>query len=409
MTNTPIFLLTRDGQAVLDRAGTIALSRQATTTEPQDLLAALLNGNEKLVQRVFNAVEIDRTTLALAARLPEGLPRAKGTPPPPSPAFNAIVGYAFKEAQHLGHQGVDAIHLLMGMLYENTTPLYRTLTDAGVTLYSLRENLVRTPVNLPKPSEPATASAIRPSPIFFIPLLLMIGTGVALWTDPPTNWVKPLTFLFAIGGWITALCIHEFGHAIVAYFGGDTAVRDHGYLTLNPLKYTHPFYSLVIPLIFMLSGGIGLPGAAVYINRFALRSAWWDRFTSAGGPLGTLLFIGLTTWPFVFDWQSWVTAENIFFWSALAFMGFLQVTALIFNLIPLPPLDGWGIISPSFPWELRVRISQYGSFFLLLLFILLNSNSAFTNYFWGFVFGAAQLFNLPPDMIMQGFQQFQIF
>ncbi len=409
MSNAPIFLLTRDGQAVIDRAGAIAQQRQAGATEPLDLLAALLSGKETLAQRTLTALEIDMASLAQAAHVPEKAPRATNTPPPPSPATNAIVGYAFKEAQHLGHQAVDAIHLLMGMLYDTTTPAYRTLTDAGVTLYGLRENLVRTHVRVPKPSEPTTPSSLRPSPIFFIPLLLMIGAGFALMTNPQTAWVKPLTFLFAIGGWVTALCIHEFGHAVVAYFGGDTSVREQGYLTLNPLKYTHPFYSLVIPLIFMLSGGIGLPGAAVYINRFALRNAWWDRFTSAGGPLGTLIFIGLTTWPFALNWQDWVTAENFFFWPALAFMGFLQVTALIFNLIPLPPLDGWGIIAPSFPWETRVRISRYGSFSLLLLFILLNSDSAVTSYFWTFVRTIALLFNLPWDLVGQGFAQFMIF
>ncbi|MEZ4675475.1 MAG: hypothetical protein R2932_14680 [Caldilineaceae bacterium] len=89
-------------------------------------------------------------------------------------------------------------------------------------------------------------------------------------------------------------------------------------------------------------------------------------------------------------------------------MGFLQVTALIFNLIPLPPLDGWGIISPSFSWETRVKVSQYGSFSLLILFVMLNSNSGFTETFWSFVMRVALWFNLPPFMIMQGFQQFSL-
>ncbi|MCB0186683.1 MAG: hypothetical protein KDE31_20595, partial [Caldilineaceae bacterium] len=71
--------------------------------------------------------------------------------------------------------------------------------------------------------------------------------------------------------------------------------------------------------------------------------------------------------------------------------------------------DGWGIIAPSFPWETRVRISRYGSFSLLLLFILLNSDSAITSYFWTFVRTIALLFNLPWDLVGQGFAQFMIF
>ncbi len=62
--------------------------------------------------------------------------------------------------------------------------------------------------------------------------------------------------------WIFSVCLHEFGHAIVAYYGGDTSVREKGYLTFNPLKYTHPVYSLLMPVIFMMLGGIGLPGGA---------------------------------------------------------------------------------------------------------------------------------------------------
>ncbi len=74
-----------------------------------------------------------------------------------------------------------------------------------------------------------------------------------------------------------SLCLHEFGHALAAYLGGDTSVRDAGYLTLNPLKYSHPLLSIIMPVLFLMMGGIGLPGGAVYINRHALRSSTWGR------------------------------------------------------------------------------------------------------------------------------------
>jgi Zn-dependent protease len=65
-----------------------------------------------------------------------------------------------------------------------------------------------------------------------------------------------ITFLVVLVGWIFSLCLHEFSHALVAYYGGDTSVRDKGYLTFNPLKYTHPLYSIVLPLLFLVMGGI---------------------------------------------------------------------------------------------------------------------------------------------------------
>ena len=51
-----------------------------------------------------------------------------------------------------------------------------------------------------------------------------------------------MTFLVVLIGWIFSLCLHEFSHSLVAYYGGDTTVREKGYLTFNPLKYTHPVY-----------------------------------------------------------------------------------------------------------------------------------------------------------------------
>src|SRR5688572_4883474 len=145
-----------------------------------------------------------------------------------------------------------------------------------------------------------------------------------------------MTFTIVFFGWIFSLCLHEFSHALVAYLGGDYTVREKGYLSFNPLRYTHPLLSIVMPLLFLMMGGIGLPGGAVYINRHALRSSTWESIVSAAGPLGTVLFGALIVWPFFLGWEDWATIENWHFWPALAYLALLQVSALIFNLIPLP-------------------------------------------------------------------------
>ena len=129
-----------------------------------------------------------------------------------------------------------------------------------------------------------------------------------------------MTFLVVLVGWIFSLCLHEFSHALVAYYGGDTTVREKGYLTFNPLKYTHPIYSLVLPLLFLVLGGIGLPGGAVYIETWRLRSRRWVTAVSLAGPasnliLAILLGILLSVAP--------VSSGGI--WPALAFLAFLQV------------------------------------------------------------------------------------
>ncbi len=92
-----------------------------------------------------------------------------------------------------------------------------------------------------------------------------------------------LVAVFVCLGWVLSLCLHEFGHAITAYWGGDTSVKDKGYLTLNPFKYTDPGLSLFMPLLFLLLGGFALPGGAVYIDNSKLRNRWWNSAVSAAG------------------------------------------------------------------------------------------------------------------------------
>src|SRR5512143_100914 len=143
-----------------------------------------------------------------------------------------------------------------------------------------------------------------------------------------------MTFILVLVGWVFSLCVHEFSHAAVAYAVGDTTVRDKGYLTFNPLKYTHPVYSIVLPLLFLALGGIGLPGGAVYIETWRLRSRRWQSAVSLAGPsmniLVALVLALLLQIPAV---------ATSTMGPGLAFLAYLQITAAVINLIPLPPLD----------------------------------------------------------------------
>ena len=73
-------------------------------------------------------------------------------------------------------------------------------------------------------------------------------------------------FLLVVAGWVVTLCLHEFAHAYMAWRHGDHDVEVRGYLTLNPLKYSHPLLSIGLPVLFIALGGIGLPGGAVYLQ-----------------------------------------------------------------------------------------------------------------------------------------------
>ena len=89
--------------------------------------------------------------------------------------------------------------------------------------------------------------SVRPSPIFLAIVAITAVGGVVAWMAAADT--KPLAyvgvFTFVIAGWIVSLCLHEFAHAFTAWRFGDRDVAVRGYLTLNPVKYSHPLLSFV--------------------------------------------------------------------------------------------------------------------------------------------------------------------
>src|SRR5213075_2307226 len=106
------------------------------------------------------------------------------------------------------------------------------------------------------------------------------------------DFANPLLWAVFIG-WIMSVVLHEFAHGVVAYWGGDYTIRERGGLTLNPLQYVDPLMSIVLPIVFLLMGGITLPGGATYVRRDLLRSRFWDSAVSAAGPFMNLLLFSL--------------------------------------------------------------------------------------------------------------------
>ncbi len=211
-----------------------------------------------------------------------------------------------------------------------------------------------------------------------------------------------MTFIIVLVGWIFSLSLHEFSHALVAYLGGDTTVRDKGYLTFNPLKYTHPVYSLLLPLLFLVLGGIGLPGGAVYIETWRLRSRRWVSAVSLAGPLSNLVLaiilgIVLTVLP--------VSPDGI--WPGLAFLALLQVTAVVLNLLPVPPFDGFGALEPYLPLDLRQRLAETRGMLVWIVFAVLWYVPAVSNVFWNSVFSLAGFMGVPLQLAGLGYNLFQ--
>ena len=142
--------------------------------------------------------------------------------------------------------------------------------------------------------------SVRPSPIFWaIVGLTVLGGGLAYWDGAVAGSMAYLSvFIFVIAGWVVSLCLHEFGHAFTAWKFGDRDVALRGYLDLDPRRYSHPVLSIALPIAITVIGGIGLPGAAVYV-RTSFMTAKQRTLVSLAGPTANLLLavllLGLTS------------------------------------------------------------------------------------------------------------------
>jgi len=200
--------------------------------------------------------------------------------------------------------------------------------------------------------------------------------------------------------WIMSVCFHEFGHAITAYAGGDTTVKDRGYLTLNPIVYFNSATTLILPLFFLLIGGIPLPGAAVYINHSLLRSRLWISAVSFAGPF----FSFLCLLAFLVGFKAFPSNEMVH--SSLALLIFLQTYMLILNLIPLPPLDGWGIIEPWMPENIRIAAIRNGNLGFIVIMGLMWLTPA-GEYMSILVFTIVHLCGIQGGLISDSFENFR--
>lgn len=211
-----------------------------------------------------------------------------------------------------------------------------------------------------------------------------------------------MTFLIVLAGWIFSLCLHEFSHALVAYNGGDYTVREKGYLSFNPLKYTHPIFSIVLPLIFLLLGGIGLPGGAVYIETWRIRNRNWLSLMSLAGPASNLvvaIVLGIIL--------SLAPVGPTGIWPALSFLLVLQISAVLFNLIPLPPFDGYNALEPFLPFNVRETVNQFRSAAIWIILLLFWYVPIVGDVFWSAVRAISTALGANWLLVAIGLDQFQ--
>lgn len=465
--------MTGDLHAVLTIARDEAQKRHNIYLDIEHLLLGLVKHPGGSARALLDQYSVDTDVIYAQVADAVGMERSttidlKGT----SKIALSALDRAKQEAGALGHAAVDSGHLLISLLHEQNGAVHEALSDlpfntddARTFMRSQAPAAMQQSGNRPlivssqRQSSPTnnrdefilvpTRAARKPKPESTstgVPTWLVIVGGVILLLIYMWRVLSPdvmLTVTIVIGGWIFSVTLHEFGHALVAYIGGDHTVRDKGYLTFNPLKYTHPLLSIIMPLIFLALGGIGLPGGAVYIERHRLKNKWWGAAVSAAGPLANLMLAVLLAIPFLFGLVNTAEAErmddfednkdrllqvyptyteeslrdvleipdptiwnNSAVWSAVAFLILLQFTAVFFNLIPIPPLDGFGIIEPYLGPQIKLQLRQLGMMGIFLIFFLFLYVTPVQVAFWNSVFDATDSVSVPGWMVADGYDNF---
>ena len=165
---------------------------------------------------------------------------------------------------------------------------------------------------------------------------------------------------------IIAFSVHEFAHAFAAWKFGDETAKKQGRLTLNPMKHLDPIGTI---LIFIAGFGWARP---VPVNRFFFKNPRLAGVTvSFAGPFSNLVMASLA---FII-WYALVAsglAASLPSFVPEFLDVFIQLNAVlfIFNLIPLPPLDGYRIVEDLVPKDLRARMTQYEQYGMLIFLIL---------------------------------------
>ena len=194
---------------------------------------------------------------------------------------------------------------------------------------------------------------------------------------------------------VSSIVLHELAHGLVAYWLGDDTAKEAGRLDLNPLKHIDPIMSILVPVVLYMIGAPVFGGAKpVPINYRKLKwNEWGMALVALAGPLTNFLlaFVSFLIGHFT-GWLYGTGGETLFFIFReliLVNLGFM-----LFNLIPVPPLDGSRVlyaISPDAVRDFLSKIEPYGFiivYLLILLFgevfssLMINGTNGILNFFY---------------------------
>jgi len=183
-----------------------------------------------------------------------------------------------------------------------------------------------------------------------------------------------ISFLIFLSVFFLSISVHEFSHALMANKFGDDTAKKLGRLTLNPIKHIDLIGSVIMPLASFASG-FALIGWAkpVPVNRNNFKNSLKDDLVvSFAGPLSNLIFSVLLFLIFIIS-ENWFGVQNSIISTTLWYGVFLNIFLFVFNLLPIPPLDGSHILFDLFPNKFTAKILNLGLYGSLLLLVFIYS------------------------------------
>ncbi len=247
----------------------------------------------------------------------------------------------------------------------------------------------------PAPSRSGHGPAV-PSANFLLVTLIFASLGFALGLGALKG--AGAGFVFVMTGFVLALCLHEFAHARSGRKAGDTTIAA-GYLTLDPRRFGEPIPKLVLPVLLTILSGIGLPGGYGPADRQRMPDRMRQMRAAAAGPgtsLAILLVLALL--------YGLTRAGSNALSGVLAVSALFQSTALVLNLLPIPGLDGYGLVSPWLPEAWRAlgdRLARHAGLVLVGIFLF---SEIFGRVVFRVSFPLTTLLGFTPQDVVTGYR-----
>lgn len=177
-----------------------------------------------------------------------------------------------------------------------------------------------------------------------------------------------MEIIFGIAILILSIVVHEVAHGYAAAFLGDPTARYAGRLTLNPISHLDPIGSVVLPLVTYFSGGFIFGWAKpVPYNPYNLRyGQWGEALVALAGPVSNIALA------LVFGLLIRFAPISTSFVSVAALVALVNINLAVFNMVPIPPLDGSKVLFAFLPYQaqsIRIFLERWG-FALVILFVV---------------------------------------